>query len=148
MAGSLLGDLPPLAGPGGGDDVGREIEGLITVDGPAAVRHAEAERDILDDHLDLLDACLAQDGVDSTTVEVAAHLMGKGDKESALRAHHVLNECGVHMGLWALGGTSPKTRRPHTRGPTRGEALTKLRPVPAWDTGRRKTAPEAKVSQS
>ena len=63
-----------------------------------------AERDILDDQLDLLSGsmCSASE-LDATAVELAGLLVEKGDDASALRAHRVLAECGVQLGLWGMG---------------------------------------------
>ena len=63
-----------------------------------------AERDILDDQLDLLSGsmCSASE-LDATAVELAGLLVEKGDDASALRAHRVLAECGVQLGCWGLG---------------------------------------------
>jgi len=36
-------------------------------------------------------------------VELASLLAAKGDEASTLRAHRVLAECGVHLGLWGMG---------------------------------------------
>ena len=71
-----------------------------------------AERDILDDQLDVLRGTLRGADVDETALEIATRLAEKGDDESVLRAHRLLAECGVSVGLWGMGATPEPRRKP------------------------------------
>ena len=65
--------------------------------------HTSGETDILDESLACLEGSLrAADGLDETALSLATALAEKGDDASIMRAHAVLAECGVAMGLWDL----------------------------------------------
>ena len=72
-------------------------------DPPLATPHTSGETDILDESLACLEGSLrAADGLDETALSLATALAEKGDDASIMRAHAVLAECGVAMGLWDL----------------------------------------------
>ena len=72
-------------------------------DPPLATPHTSGETDILDESLACLEGSLrAAEGLDETTLSLATALAEKGDDASIMRAHAVLSECGVAMGLWDL----------------------------------------------
>ena len=72
-------------------------------DPPLATPHTSGETDILDESLACLEGSLrAADGLDETALSLATALAEKGDDASIMRAHAVLSECGVAMGLWDL----------------------------------------------
>ena len=65
--------------------------------------HTNGETDILDASLACLEGSLrAAEGLDETALSLATALAEKGDDASIMRAHAVLSECGVAMGLWDL----------------------------------------------
>ena len=65
--------------------------------------HTSGETDILDESLACLEGSLrAAEGLDETALSLATALAEKGDDASIMRAHAVLAECGVAMGLWDL----------------------------------------------
>ncbi|KAJ1451198.1 hypothetical protein M885DRAFT_499711 [Pelagophyceae sp. CCMP2097] len=107
--------LPALGGPSA-PSVTAELErlGLYGRDAPApaaaaARRHVDRERDILDDSLETLEASLARAEVDETAIELAGLLVQMGDDESIARAHRVLAECGVPIGVWSIKTSSQVT---------------------------------------
>ena len=64
----------------------------------AAPRAVDTERDILDDQLDLLGgSVLGAKDLDGTAVELAERLVAKGDMQSALRAHRVLQQSSARV---------------------------------------------------
>ena len=70
---------------------------------PLATPHTSGETDILDESLACLEGSLrAAEGLDETALSLATALAEKGDDASIMRAHAVLSECGVAMGLWDL----------------------------------------------
>ena len=70
---------------------------------PLATPHTSGETDILDESLACLEGSLrAAAGLDETALSLATALAEKGDDASIMRAHAVLSECGVAMGLWDL----------------------------------------------
>ena len=72
-------------------------------DPPLATPHTSGETDILDESLACLEGSLrAAEGLDETALSLATALAEKGDDASIMRAHAVLSECGVAMGLWDL----------------------------------------------
>ena len=72
-------------------------------DPPLATPHTSGETDILDESLACLEGSLrAAAGLDETALSLATALAEKGDDASIMRAHAVLSECGVAMGLWDL----------------------------------------------
>ena len=72
-------------------------------DPPLATPHTAGETDILDESLACLEGSLrAAEGLDETALSLATALAEKGDDASIMRAHAVLSECGVAMGLWDL----------------------------------------------
>ena len=72
-------------------------------DPPLATPHTAGETDILDESLACLEGSLrAAAGLDETALSLATALTEKGDDASIMRAHAVLSECGVAMGLWDL----------------------------------------------
>ena len=72
-------------------------------DPPLATPHTSGETDILDESLACLEGSLrAAGGLDETALSLATALAEKGDDASIMRAHAVLAECGVAMGLWDL----------------------------------------------
>ena len=72
-------------------------------DPPLATPHTSGETDILDESLACLEGSLrAAVGLDETALSLATALAEKGDDASIMRAHAVLSECGVAMGLWDL----------------------------------------------
>ena len=67
------------------------------------LEHTSGETDILDESLACLEGSLrAAEGLDETALSLATALAEKGDDASIMRAHAVLAECGVAMGLWDL----------------------------------------------
>ena len=64
--------------------------------------HTSGETDILDQQLECLEGSLRSADVDETALSLATALAEKGDDASIMRAHAVLSECGVAMGLWDL----------------------------------------------
>ena len=64
--------------------------------------HTSGETDILDQQLECLEGSLRSADVDETALSLATALAEKGDDASIMRAHAVLAECGVAMGLWDL----------------------------------------------
>ena len=64
--------------------------------------HTNGETDILDQQLACLEGSLRSADVDETALSLATALAEKGDDASIMRAHAVLSECGVAMGLWDL----------------------------------------------
>ena len=76
------------------------------VDAPAPTpqthEHTNGETDILDQQLECLEGSLRSADVDETALSLATALAEKGDDASIMRAHAVLSECGVAMGLWDL----------------------------------------------
>ena len=67
------------------------------------LEHTSGETDILDESLACLEGSLrAAEGLDETALSLATALAEKGDDASIMRAHAVLSECGVAMGLWDL----------------------------------------------
>ena len=76
------------------------------VDAPAPTpqthEHTNGETDILDQQLECLEGSLRSADVDETALSLATALAEKGDDSSIMRAHAVLSECGVAMGLWDL----------------------------------------------
>ena len=71
-------------------------------DPPLATPHTNGETDILDQQLECLESSLRSADVDETALSLATALAEKGDDASIMRAHAVLAECGVAMGLWDL----------------------------------------------
>ena len=71
-------------------------------DPPLATPHTSGETDILDESLACLEGSLRSADVDETALSLATALAEKGDDASIMRAHAVLSECGVAMGLWDL----------------------------------------------
>ena len=71
-------------------------------DPPLATPHTSGETDILDQQLECLEGSLRSADVDETALSLATALAEKGDDASIMRAHAVLSECGVAMGLWDL----------------------------------------------
>ena len=71
-------------------------------DPPLATPHTSGETDILDQQLECLEGSLRSADVDETALSLATALAEKGDDASIMRAHAVLAECGVAMGLWDL----------------------------------------------
>ena len=71
-------------------------------DPPLATPHTSGETDILDESLACLEGSLRSADVDETALSLATALAEKGDDASIMRAHAVLAECGVAMGLWDL----------------------------------------------
>ena len=72
-------------------------------DPPLTTPHTSGETDILDESLACLEGSLrAAEGLDETALSLATALAEKGDDASIMRAHAVLSECGVAMGLWDL----------------------------------------------
>ena len=69
---------------------------------PLATPHTSGETDILDQQLECLEGSLRSADVDETALSLATALAEKGDDASIMRAHAVLSECGVAMGLWDL----------------------------------------------
>ena len=69
---------------------------------PLATPHTSGETDILDQQLECLEGSLRSADVDETALSLATALAEKGDDASIMRAHAVLAECGVAMGLWDL----------------------------------------------
>ena len=71
-------------------------------DPPLATPHTSGETDILDESLACLEGSLRSADVDESALSLATALAEKGDDASIMRAHAVLSECGVAMGLWDL----------------------------------------------
>lgn len=71
---------------------------------PAVVlAHTSGETDILDQQLACLEGSLrTAAALDPEALSLATALAEKGDTASIMRAHAVLAECGVAMGLWDL----------------------------------------------
>uniref|UniRef100_A0A7S3NRM2 Uncharacterized protein n=1 Tax=Aureoumbra lagunensis TaxID=44058 RepID=A0A7S3NRM2_9STRA len=95
----------------------------------AKKRHVDSERDILDDALELLEA--TNNNVDGNIAAMAEQLMKQDDRDSMLKAHRLLCESGVQLGLWSLGQnpTSTKEATPQDT------CVEKFNPIPAWDHG-------------
>jgi len=70
---------------------------------PLVLAHTSGETDILDQQLECLEGSLrSAAALDPGALSLATALAEKGDTASIMRAHAVLTECGVAMGLWDL----------------------------------------------